>query len=114
MFSMVTANNPVVSTQVRLNVSDFRKGGWKGEEAIGSPCANRDAKTLIQKGPCLQPKINIWLLGLFHVRAGLFDAAFHQFGLHFRLLAPQQVNFRFKCPVTGQLDLDSMFSRTER
>ena len=61
MFSMVTANNAVVSSQMRLSVSDFRMGGWKGVEAICSPCANRDAKTLMQKGPSLQPKMNFWL-----------------------------------------------------
>jgi len=53
------------------------------------------------------------LLRRFHIRAGLFDAALHEFGLHFRLLTLEEVDFRFKGPVARQFDLDTMFSWTD-
>jgi len=40
------------------------------------------------------------LLGWLDRRTGLFDAPLNKFGLHFRFLTGQQIDFRFKGPVT--------------
>jgi hypothetical protein len=53
---MVTTNTAVVSSQVRLSVSDFRTGARNGVEAIYSLCAFGDAQTLLQTGRRLQKK----------------------------------------------------------
>jgi len=50
----------------------------------------------------------------FDIRTGLFDAPLGKFGLHFRLLSRQQINFCFKGPVTREFDLDPVFSRTDQ
>jgi hypothetical protein len=54
------------------------------------------------------------LLKWFYSRTVLFNAPFDKFGLKFRFLSRQQIDFRFKAPVTRQFDLDSMFSRTDQ
>src|ERR1700720_1722450 len=58
MFSTVTTNNAVVSSQVRLSVSEFRIGGWNWVEAICSLWAIRDAQTLKQIEFRLQTKMS--------------------------------------------------------
>jgi hypothetical protein len=74
-------------------------------------CGTRtgDAKNTLRSGLRVGTP---WLLRRLDVLAGLFDAALHEFGLHFRLLTLEEVDFRFKGPVTRKLDLDAMFSRT--
>lgn len=47
---------------------------------------------------------------LLNIRGRLLNAAFNEFSFHFGFLSSEQTQFCFKCPITGQPNLDSMFS----